>query len=82
MHAQISAFNAMPVKIKSVPSTPYNGSNIAITCGNTIGPIPVSVHDSPVAIRRFVLKYVFNASEFADEFIPEPRPNYIDTTSN
>lgn len=43
-------------------------------CGNKIGPIPVSVHDKPVAIRRFSLKYVFNASEFADEFIPDPSP--------
>lgn len=28
----------------------------------------------PVAMRRFSLKYVFNANELAEEFIPEPAP--------
>lgn len=43
-------------------------------CGIKIGPMPVRVHDRPVAMRRFSLKYVFNASELADEFIPDPAP--------
>lgn len=40
-----------------------------------MGPMPVNVHDNPVAIRRFSLKYVFNANELAEELIPEPAPN-------
>lgn len=43
-------------------------------CGIKIGPMPVRVHDRPVAIRRFSLKYVFKASELADELIPDPAP--------
>lgn len=39
-----------------------------------MGPMPVKVHDNPVAIRRLSLKYVFSAKEFADEFIPDPAP--------
>lgn len=78
MHAHTIAFSAMPVKIKIQPSIPYNGIIIAIKCGNKMGPNPVHVHAMPVAIRRFSLKYVFNANEFADEFIPVPRPNFTE----
>lgn len=39
-----------------------------------IGPSPVAVQEIPVAIRRFSLKYVFNARAFADWFIPVPAP--------
>lgn len=82
MHAQMIAFNAIPVKINRHPSIPYNGITIAMKCGNKMGPNPVSVHDSPVAMRRFSLKYVFNASEFADEFNPDPRPKLHKETPN
>lgn len=40
-----------------------------------IGPMPVIVHDSPVAMRRFSLKYVLSANEFADVLMPEPMPS-------
>lgn len=34
----------------------------------------MSVHEHPVAIRRFSLKYVFKARAFADALIPIPAP--------
>lgn len=46
--------------------------------GKNIGPIPVNVHDSPVAMRRFSLKYVFSASELADDKMPAPAPTQIE----
>lgn len=54
---------------------------MAINCGKNIGPIPVNVHDNPVAIRRFSLKYVFSASELADDRMPAAAPtNWIEIT--
>lgn len=39
-----------------------------------MGPNPVIVHDIPVAIRRFSLKYVLRASELEDVVMPMPEP--------
>lgn len=45
-----------------------------IKWGAIMGPSPVIVHDIPVAILRFSLKYVFNASELDDVVMPMPEP--------
>ena len=39
-----------------------------------MGPSPVIVHDIPVAILRFSLKYVFRASALEDVVMPAPEP--------
>lgn len=39
-----------------------------------MGPNPVIVHEIPVAILRFSLKYVFKARELEDVVMPMPEP--------
>lgn len=51
-----------------------------IRWGAIMGPNPVIVHDIPVAIRRFSLKYVFRASELEDVVMPIPEPERVQTT--
>lgn len=49
-----------------------------IRWGAIMGPNPVIVHDIPVAIRRFSLKYVFRASELEDVVMPTPEPERVE----
>lgn len=42
--------------------------------GIMMGPNAVHDHEMPVTMRRFSLKYVFNASELADVQSPTPPP--------
>lgn len=69
-----TALRAIAPKIITVPCTPNSGMRKAISIGKIIGPNPVAVHVIPVAIRRFSLKYVFTAKEFALALIPAPIP--------
>lgn len=71
---QATAFNAIPEKMRTVPWTPKYRIRIVIKWGAIMGPSPVIVHDMPVAILRFSLKYVFRASELDEVVIPIPDP--------
>lgn len=53
---------------------PYSGSNQVTKYGATIGPTAAIVQESDTAFRLRLLKYVFNANEFADTQIPIPAP--------
>lgn len=78
----MSACPAKAAKINSVPVIPYSPIRAVMTYGHTMDPKPVVVHDIPVAILRFSLKYVFNAREFADCVIPIPDPGKLTRYNN
>lgn len=54
-------FAAIPAKINKVPVVAYASKSFTIKSGIRIGPRPVKVTQSPIAMLRFFLKYVFNA---------------------